>query len=45
MTLPTPEEQHAAAKKVAIEEMEKRARPKPQEPPRPPEKPKKEKQL
>ena len=40
---PTPEEQHAAAKEIAIKEMEERAKPKPQEPPKPPEKPKKEK--
>lgn len=40
---PTPEEQHAAAKELAIKEMEERAKPKPQEPPKPPEKkPKKE---
>ena len=40
---PTPEEQHAAAKELAIKEMEERARVKSPEPPKPPEKPKKEK--
>lgn len=39
---PTPEEQHAAAKEVAIKEMEERAKGKPQEQPKPEKKPKKE---